>query len=49
MTNLECQAVVNEELSRLRDIQRLLQAIAVVFVGDLSSIVLEKVIPKDNA
>lgn len=45
MTNLECKAVVDEELSRLQDIQRLLQALVEIFHGDIDSLGLDSIIP----
>lgn len=47
MTNLECQAVVNEELSRLQDIQRLLQALVLIFHGDIEALGLKSVLPPE--
>lgn len=40
---LDCESVASEELKRLRDIQRLLQALVVALMGELS-VVLEEVL-----
>lgn len=39
---LDCENVASEELKRLRDIQRLLQALLIAILGDLSSVSLEQ-------
>ena len=41
---IDCESVASEELKRLRDIQRLLQALFIALFGDLSSVTLEEVL-----
>lgn len=41
---MDCNAVAEEELKRLRDIQRLLQAIAKIVIPDLSVLGLEEIL-----
>lgn len=41
---IDCQSAVEEELKRLRDIQRLLQALTVALFGSLDSLNLEEVL-----
>ena len=39
---LDCQIVADEELKRLRDIQRLLQCLVIAIMGDLECVALEE-------
>lgn len=39
---MDCEEIANEELKRLRDIQRLLQALVIVLQGSLDSLGLEE-------
>lgn len=41
---IDCNSVAQEELKRLRDIQRLLQALVVALMGSLESVNLEEVL-----
>lgn len=41
---MDCNEIAQEELKRLRDIQRLLQALVSVYYGDVNSIGLEEVL-----
>lgn len=41
---LNCENVANEELKRLRDIQRLLQALVIALMGSLDGVALEEVL-----
>ncbi len=41
---INCEDVANEELKRLRDIQRLLQALAIALYGTLDGLNLEEVL-----
>lgn len=41
---INCDAVAQEELKRLRDIQRLLQALTVALYGSLNGLNLEEVL-----
>lgn len=41
---LNCEEVAAEELKRLRDIQRLLQALVIALMGSLDSVALEEVL-----
>lgn len=41
---LNCEEVAAEELKRLRDIQRLLQALVIALMGSLNGVVLEEVL-----
>lgn len=41
---IDCEVVANEELKRLRDIQRLLQALVIALYGSLNGITLEEVL-----
>lgn len=39
---INCENVANEELKRLRDIQRLLQALVIALMGSLDGVSLEE-------
>lgn len=39
---IKCEEVASEELKRLRDIQRLLQALVIVLMGSLDGVSLEE-------
>lgn len=39
---LDCEFLASEELKILRDIQRLMQALVIAILGDLSSVSLEQ-------
>lgn len=41
---LNCENIADEELKRLRDIQRLLQTLVIALMGDLSMVELEEVL-----
>lgn len=41
---IDCEEVANEELKRLRDIQRLLQALVIALFGTLEGVNLEEVL-----
>lgn len=41
---LNCEEVAAEELKRLRDIQRLLQALVIALMGSLNVVALEEVL-----
>lgn len=41
---LNCEEVASEELKRLRDIQRLLQALVIALMGSLNVVALEEVL-----
>lgn len=41
---INCETVVAEELKRLRDIQRLLQALVIALMGSLNGVSLEEVL-----
>lgn len=41
---INCEEVASEELKRLRDIQRLLQALTIVLFGSLDGLNLEEVL-----
>lgn len=41
---INCDALATEELKRLRDIQRLLQALVIALYGKLDSVNLEEVL-----
>lgn len=41
---IDCEVVANEELKRLRDIQRLLQVLVIALMGSLASVDLEEVL-----
>ncbi|HUH42675.1 MAG TPA: hypothetical protein VLZ29_06120 [Sulfurimonas sp.] len=42
--SLNCEAVASEELKRLRDIQRLLQALVIALMGSLDGVHLEEIL-----
>ena len=41
---LDCNSIAAEELKRLRDIQRLMQALVLVFRGSLDGLKLEEIL-----
>ncbi|MDD5156873.1 hypothetical protein [Sulfurimonas sp.] len=41
---INCEDMALEELTRLRDIQRLLQSLVIALMGDLSSVSLEQIL-----
>lgn len=41
---VNCEDFANEELKRLRDIQRLLQALVIALMGTLDGVALEEVL-----